>query len=598
MRSRLFAAPLAIAALTECACGSNNAASKVAQPPTYEPAGQTKCAVKQSQSEPLIVEWPPAARGKLESQTRRGMVVVRYAGCEMQVLDRCHAKPKYGYFGITRKFDHVRIQNADELYASVPAGAARLEAKLHSAGELNVKMVIVGRYESDTTSVSKSDLEGECDDATHIVSAITVGAFDFFAGADAALSSGASFAGAGGGGASTAKKEMLTEDGNEAACEKSTTADKTPPDGCGALLRLEVVPLGVARAADPTCASGTKWNGKQCAAIASVAATSGTPEAAAQKCVAGTFEAGSGCKTTGALSEDAAMPQWATRDLELRYQANKGLTDSSTVKELIEISIALARRKQAERTQWYGRALEHWRVLANDKSVDAQKTSAVGFAAEADYMLVDAEIAQRLAFAGCPSSSTGDLFGRFDGQGQPTTTGKWPQIATDASRIDDKLEKITRAYASPLWITIATMRRGLLYEGMNTALRACTIGKGFDLFTRPQQALLKKLEESGRQDLVDKSYEIQDQVRDMFVKKRDAEAAGTQTIAFRQLARGILLANAYGASHAEIDAGRTRFGALHKLAGDDKMKEALARQVDWTDPDRKRAIVDVAGGLP
>ena len=45
---------------------------------------------------------------------------------------------------------------------------------------------------------------------------------------------------AGAGGKSTAKREALQSDGDEAACARASSGDKGPPEGCGALLQIEV----------------------------------------------------------------------------------------------------------------------------------------------------------------------------------------------------------------------------------------------------------------------------------------------------------------------------------------------------------------------
>lgn len=60
--------------------------------PEYQPLDQTKCKVAASQRRPLIVEWPSADRAALEAQTRQGVVVVRYTGCEMEMLPSCRVK--------------------------------------------------------------------------------------------------------------------------------------------------------------------------------------------------------------------------------------------------------------------------------------------------------------------------------------------------------------------------------------------------------------------------------------------------------------------------------------------------------------------------
>jgi hypothetical protein len=221
-------------------CGGNTAAQALKHPelPTDT---QAKCKVSKSQAEPLIVEWPETARAKLESLSKRGVVAVRYEGCELEVIARCRVKGTYLYSGVTPKQTTRKIRDADELYASLPLGAVKFEGKLQSSGQLNVDMTLVGRYESPAARFSRSDLEGDCDGVTHVVSALSVGSFTFYAGSDASVgASGSLIPGVGGGGKSGATRELLTRDGDEKACIHASSQDKAPPDGCGAMLQLEV----------------------------------------------------------------------------------------------------------------------------------------------------------------------------------------------------------------------------------------------------------------------------------------------------------------------------------------------------------------------
>ncbi len=271
---------LAVTALALVGCGGaagENAASRLAKAPELPTDKQAKCKVAKSQSEPLIVEWPDAARGKLESLRKRGLVVVRYAGCELEVLGRCNAKQEYFYSPITRKQSKVTIKEEDELYANMPVGAVKLEGKLRTAGQLTVQMSLVGRYETTGKRASVSDLEGDCDGATHVVTALSVGAFSFYAGSDADVGGGAKVGVGGvalgsGGARSVAARELLQKDGDEQSCVQATAADKMPPEGCGALLQLEVAPLGRAAAKTaivappvPACGPGEHREGATCA---------------------------------------------------------------------------------------------------------------------------------------------------------------------------------------------------------------------------------------------------------------------------------------------------------------------------------------------
>ncbi len=157
--------------------------SSATQPPEFVPTGgQSKCKLSANQLRPLIVEWSAADRAALEVLAQRGTVVVRYSGCEMEILPRCRAPGAYRYAATTRKTEQVVIQDEDELYANLPTGAFKLEGKLKRAGQLNVSMNVVGQYDNDQASIGRHALEGNCDKATHVVTGLTVGAFEFSAG--------------------------------------------------------------------------------------------------------------------------------------------------------------------------------------------------------------------------------------------------------------------------------------------------------------------------------------------------------------------------------------------------------------------------------
>jgi hypothetical protein len=212
---------------------------------------------------PLIVEWPATDRASLESRLRRGLVVVRYEGCLVEVLRDCAApEAAYDYQGITRKSDQITIRSTDELYVNMPLTAVDLEAKLAKAGELNVSMALVGNYEAQRARFDISELHGRCAGATHVIAAAQVGAFAFYTGAAAEIGTAVEVQNVAGVGArSTASREVLNKDGDASACESSTPSDVEPPHECGALLRLELSALdGTAI----TCQPGSVWNGSAC----------------------------------------------------------------------------------------------------------------------------------------------------------------------------------------------------------------------------------------------------------------------------------------------------------------------------------------------
>jgi hypothetical protein len=241
------AAILLLVGATTAACGSSNTPSVVAKPPEYHPEQQAKSRAFRSQAEPLIVEWPAAARAKLETLAKRGLVVVRYTGDAMEMIAQCRVAGAYSYTPTTRQRDRVTIDNADELYAYLPLGAAELEGKLRSAGQLNVKMTIVGTYNVERAEIRRDELEGDCERATHVVTALTAGAFEFFAGAGAEIGADATAGEAGISAKTDSRREMLNQAGDEEACFAATATDTAPPYGCGALIRVEVARIRPAK---------------------------------------------------------------------------------------------------------------------------------------------------------------------------------------------------------------------------------------------------------------------------------------------------------------------------------------------------------------
>ena len=219
------------------ACGGSNAASQLARPPDFNPKGQTKCGVLKSQAEPLIVEWPSAERGKLEALASKGVVAVRFVGCEMEVLGECRAPGKYGYTAITQKRDHVGMRRCRRAVREHPA---RSRQAREQAGDGRGAQRRHDRSSAGTTpidaGVRPDELVGDCGRATHLVAAMTVGAFQFYAGSKADVSARRERRRGRGRGASSARNETLASDGNQAPCARSSTGDAAPPSGCGALL--------------------------------------------------------------------------------------------------------------------------------------------------------------------------------------------------------------------------------------------------------------------------------------------------------------------------------------------------------------------------
>src|SRR5688500_5170533 len=106
---------LVVGLFLPASCAVGSASSSLAPAPSLEQSGQATCKVKRSHLRPLVVAWASADRAALEARMRDGPIIVRYTGCELDVLPRCRAKHgDYKFVGVTRKTDRISILDEDE----------------------------------------------------------------------------------------------------------------------------------------------------------------------------------------------------------------------------------------------------------------------------------------------------------------------------------------------------------------------------------------------------------------------------------------------------------------------------------------------------
>jgi hypothetical protein len=154
------------------------------------PAEQARCRVAASQSSPLVTEWPASEKANLEVLLRTGAVAVAYSGCSMRVLSECRVRGVYQWTRTTPATDSLEINDADELFAKLPLGAASLEGELKRSGKLSVQTMIAGQLRLDGGGVADVPKEGPCAQATHLVSALSMGAFALKSGGKRSIGGG------------------------------------------------------------------------------------------------------------------------------------------------------------------------------------------------------------------------------------------------------------------------------------------------------------------------------------------------------------------------------------------------------------------------
>jgi hypothetical protein len=203
-------------------------------PSTLADTHHATCDATDTEDERFVVDWSPLDRSKLEAAARRGVVPVRIDGCRMRIVDGCTVRRTYTFAPTSRQREVMFLGDRDELEAKLPVLAMRFGASMKHATTLDVAMTVIGRYES--APVAASELDGECDGATHVVASLSVGAFAIGTGSTFATDANVDLAHAG----HARERKHLDSAGVETACEAARHADTAPPDECGIPLRVEL----------------------------------------------------------------------------------------------------------------------------------------------------------------------------------------------------------------------------------------------------------------------------------------------------------------------------------------------------------------------
>ena len=200
----------------------------------------------------LAVDWEPEARGDFEVAMKQGTVVVNFSCDGLVVLEDCTAEGGYGFIGMTRKEKVIQMKDSDEVKANLPLSGIKwlgdASVGMERGTSLDVAMMMIGKKKSARRTLASDELEGDCDGATHYVSAATLGAFVMASGTAAKLDGAATIMGRGLSGGSESAEAVRNKDGDVEACMSATSNSKTPPDQCGAVVRLKMKALKAGKA--------------------------------------------------------------------------------------------------------------------------------------------------------------------------------------------------------------------------------------------------------------------------------------------------------------------------------------------------------------
>jgi uncharacterized protein len=243
MRFRLM-----LAACWVFGCGPGGAAEAIRpkDPTAASALGETAngdCKDVSKGAEPLVVDWKLDERGNLEEAMKDGVAVVGYSCEGMKLLKECKIDGTYGFIGMTKREQVVRLNNADEVRANLPFSGGSIGGEMQRGSTLEIAMIVIGKKRTTWDEPTKTDLKGACEGATHYVRGATVGAFVLAMGTEAKVRAAAELFGAGTSGQSESTKSANNKDGEPGDCAKSAPDSEKPPPQCGAPIRLVLAPI-------------------------------------------------------------------------------------------------------------------------------------------------------------------------------------------------------------------------------------------------------------------------------------------------------------------------------------------------------------------
>jgi uncharacterized protein len=243
---------IALALATLAGCGGGNLAEQVAQPKAMTAkeamnegkSGDLSCLKAGARDTPLIVDTKANERADLEEVMGRGVGVVGYDCNRIKVLHDCKLPGDYGFVGVTLKKEAVQLATADEVKANLPFSASLLvEAGYGRQSSLDLATVMIGKRTTSVRQAAVAEAAGACQEATHFIRGAYVGAFAMKTGTIGKIETAATILGVGASTKSDSSKKVDNRDGDPSKCEQASPDAKAPPNGCTALLRLELIAL-------------------------------------------------------------------------------------------------------------------------------------------------------------------------------------------------------------------------------------------------------------------------------------------------------------------------------------------------------------------
>lgn len=236
----------AAAACLALGCGPGAIKDVVGQPDTPEIPGKMECKPGDISKKlsPLIIDWPSTLRGDLETvMAEQSVAVVKFSCDGVEVLTDCQIPGGYGYRGISPKEENTLIEGADDIGANFGGVQFGANVDFSQSAKLDLATVTVGKRSTPRKVLTKGELGDYCEGATHFVRRADIGAFAMSTGSDVQAGAALQVFGQGMSGSSSSKEAKTNKDGDPKACKGADRKAEDAPSGCGALIRVTLMPI-------------------------------------------------------------------------------------------------------------------------------------------------------------------------------------------------------------------------------------------------------------------------------------------------------------------------------------------------------------------
>ncbi|MEJ7728422.1 MAG: hypothetical protein WKG00_04325 [Polyangiaceae bacterium] len=211
-------------------------------------AGANKCS-PENHERPFVIEWDATDMSSFEARTATDVVVVKYEGCNMRVLDGCSNDSIRGANGAYKvpewtggSLEKIDIASEGELYAKLPLGAAELGGRVKGGEKFHMEYYVSGTRTATRAAVYEKELANNpaCRGATHFVYAYNLGAFALGSVKSLEGSVDASLWGFGAGGKHGKKNDAEKHGGDLAKCTGDSAREVS---SCKMPIRLTLRPI-------------------------------------------------------------------------------------------------------------------------------------------------------------------------------------------------------------------------------------------------------------------------------------------------------------------------------------------------------------------